>query len=148
MNIEDVKKLRQETGAGITDCKQVYESAGENFQKALEILKSKAAETAEKKSERVTNAGLIDSYIHNSGKMGVLVRVECETDFVAKNEDFKSAIHDIAMHIVAMSPADENELFAQQFIKNPEITVKEYLNDLIAKMGENIKVEQFVRFEV
>ena len=148
MNIEDVKKLRQETGAGITDCKQIYESAGEDFQKALAILKSQAAETAEKKSMRETKAGVIDAYIHGNGKAGVLMRVECETDFVAKNEDFKTAIHDIAMHIVAMSPANEEELLLQQFVKNPEITVKEYLNDLIAKMGENIKVEQFVRFEV
>ncbi len=148
MNIEDVKKLRQETGAGITDCKKIYENAGENYEKALKILKSKAAETAKKKSARKTKAGIVDSYIHGNGKVGVLMRVECETDFVAKNEKFKMAIHDIAMHIVAMSPSGEEELFSQQFVKNPEITVKDFLNDLIAKMGENIKIDQFIRFEI
>jgi len=148
MNIEDVKRLRQETGAGITDCKQIYDSAGENYEKALEILKKQAAETAEKKSIREIKTGLIDAYIHMNGKAGVLMHIGCETDFVAKNEDFKKAIHDIAMHIVAMNPSDEEELFSQQFVKNPEVTVKDYLNDLIAKMGENIKIEQFVRFEI
>ncbi len=148
MNIEEVKKLRQETGAGVTDCKQAYENAGEDYKKALEVLKSQAIATAEKKSTREIKAGVIDAYIHGNGKAGVLMHIGCETDFVAKNDDFKTAIHDIAMHIVAMNPSDEDELFSQQFVKNPEITVKDYLNDLIAKMGENIKVEQFVRFEV
>ncbi|MFH1175718.1 MAG: translation elongation factor Ts [bacterium] len=148
MNIEEIKKLRQETGAGFTECKKAYEEAGEDFQKTLEILKGEAEKRAERKAERQIKAGLVSSYIHGSGKMGALLKVGCETDFVAKNEEFQKMVRDIAMHIVAMNPQNEEELLAQPFVKNPDITIKDYIQGAITRIGENIKIEQFVRFEV
>lgn len=148
MDINIIKQLREQTGAGMTDCKKVYDEAGGDFNKALEKLKQIAGEIAEKKSSREIKNGLIEAYIHIGGKVGVLVKLGCETDFVAKNENFKNIAHDIAIHIAAMSPSSEEDLFAQPFVKNPEITVKDFLQESIGRIGENIKIDEFARFEI
>jgi len=148
IDIEIIKKLRQQSGAGFTECKKAYSEAEGDFDKAMDILKIHAGETAEKKSSREIKAGLVDAYIHAAGKVGALVKVGCETDFVSKNEDFKSIVHDIAMHIAAMNPESEEDLFQQSFVKNPSITVKDFLQDAIVRIGENIKIEEFSRFEI
>lgn len=148
MDVNDIKKLREQTGAGFGDCKKAIEEAAGDFNKALEFLKKRAGEVAEKKSYREIKSGIIDAYIHAGGKVGVLLKVGCETDFVAKNNDFKSIVHDIAIHIAAMSPDGEEDLLAQPFVKNPEMTMKDFLQEAITKIGENIKIEQFSRFEI
>lgn len=148
MDIDDIKKLREITGAGVTDCKKACDEAGGRFNRALEILRSNAEKTVEKKSAREIKSGIVDSYIHGGGRVGVLLKIGCETDFVAKNQDFKNMAHDIAIHIAAMNPQSEEELFSQPFVKNPEISVKDFIRDAVGKIGENIKIEQFARFEI
>lgn len=148
MDINTIKQLREQTGAGMTDCKKAYDEAGGDFNKALEKLKQIAGEIAEKKSSREIKNGLIEAYVHAGGKVGVLIKLGCETDFVAKNENFKNIAHDIAIHIAAMSPSSEEDLFAQPFVKNPEITVKDFLQESIGRIGENIKIDEFARFEI
>lgn len=148
MDANQIKKLREQTGAGFGDCKKAVDEAAGDFNKALELLKKRAGAIAEKKSSREIKSGIIDAYIHAGGKVGVLLKVGCETDFVAKNDDFKNIVHSLAIHIAAMCPASEEEFLSQPFVKNPEITVKDFISEAISKIGENIKIEQFSRFEI
>jgi elongation factor Ts len=130
------------------ECKKALEEASGDTQKAQEILVKRGAEIASKKSERQTKTGLVDSYVHPNGKMGVLLELDCETDFVARNENFKNLAHELSLHVAAMNPQNLEELLAQPFIKNPEITVQDLINESIGKIGENIKVGQFVRIAI
>ncbi len=148
VSAESVKKLREKTGASMVDCKNALEQAQGDEPKALAVLNERGAQIAEKKSAREIKAGLIDAYVHTNGKVGVLLELGCETDFVARNENFKSLAHDLCLQISAMNPPDEQELLAQPFIKNPAKTVRDLICELIAKLGENIKVGRFVRFEI
>lgn len=148
INLEQIKKMREMTGAGFSDCKKAFDESGRIFDKAMELLKKRAGEIADKKSDREIKAGIVDSYIHAGGKSGVLLKLGCETDFVAKNSEFKNIAHDLAIHIAAMNPSGETELLSQPFVKNPEITVKDFLEEAIIKIGENIRIEQFARFEI
>ncbi len=188
-----VKELRERTGAGIMDCKKALAEAGGDMEKAAEILKKKGIAKAEKKASREAKEGLIGSYIHMGGKIGVLVEVNCETDFVARTDEFQQLVKDIAMQIAAMSPKyvsiedvppevvekeksiyreqalasgkpehvvdrivegkmrkfyEEVCLLEQKFIKDDSKTVKDLITEVIAKLGENIKVSRFVRFQV
>ncbi|MEK7629683.1 MAG: translation elongation factor Ts [Patescibacteria group bacterium] len=143
-----VKKLRDLTGASMMDCKRALENAGGDIDKAQDFLKEQGVKTAEKKSARNTNAGLIEPYIHTNGRSGALVEVLCETDFVARNQIFKELAHDIAMQIVAMDPQNNEELLVSSFIKNPELTIEAYLNSKILVIGENIKIGKFSRFQI
>ncbi len=188
-----VKELREKTGAGIMDCKRALQEAGGDMEKALDILKKKGIAKAEKKAAREAKEGLIGSYIHMGGKIGVLVEVNCETDFVARTQEFQQLVKDIAMQIAAMSPlyvskedvpqevierekaiyreqaleAGKPEhvvekivegklnkffedvcLLEQPFIKDDSKKVKDLITEAIAKLGENIKVSRFVRFQV
>ena len=115
---------------------------------ALEILKQSGAAIAEKKSSRSTNEGLVASYIHATKKVGVLVELLCETDFVARNPLFTELAHDCALHIAAMQPQDVPELLAQPFVKDESMSVGKLITDAIAKLGENIKINRFQRFEI
>lgn len=148
IDIQQIQKLREITNCGIGDCKKALEEAEGDFDKALENLKSRGMEIAEKKAQRATTNGLIESYIHTNGKVGVLLEVNCETDFVARNPEFKNLIHDIALQIASMKPRDVEELLAQSFIKDPKLTVKDFLVEKIAKFGENIRIKRFVRYEL
>lgn len=143
-----VKKLRDLTGASMMDCKRALENAGGDIDKAQDFLKEQGVKTAEKKSARNTNAGLIEPYIHTNGRSGALVELWCETDFVARNQVFKELAHDIAMQIVAMDPQSNEDLLASPFIKNPELTIEAYLNSKILVIGENIKIGKFSRFQI
>ena len=127
-------------------CKKALGESGEDENKAMEWLRRNGMEVANKKAGRNTKAGLIESYIHNNGQVGVLVELKSETDFVAKNPAFKELAHDIAMHIAALNPADVTILLEQQYIKNLDITVSEYITESIQKFGENIEVARFERF--
>ncbi len=191
--LEKIKELRQRTGAGILECKTALLEANCDVDKAIEILRKKGIARAEKKLERATAEGVIDAYIHPGEKLGVLLEVNCESDFVARNQEFRKFVHELAMQIAAtdpisISPEDlppeviERErriyesqmaetkkppaviekiisgklakfyedvcLLEQPYIKNPEIKVKDFLKEQIAKFGENIQIRRFVRFKV
>ncbi len=167
-----LKKLREVTGAGVMDCKRALDAASGNFDKALEALRRRGHEIAEKKSTRVANQGVIESYIHTGGKIGALVELNCETDFVARCDDFKRLARDLAMQIAATPPAyirrddipaeilKEKKgdpldefckkacLLEQPFIKDQALTIRDLLTQVIAKVGENIVVRRFIRFKL
>lgn len=144
----DVKKLREETGAGMMDCKKALDEAKGNFDEAKEIVRQKGLARAEKKADRETKEGYIASYVHATGKTAALVEILCETDFVARNEEFQSMARDVAMQVVAMTPADTQELLGQDFIKDPSMTVQDVVKGLSGKIGEKFEINRFVRYTV
>jgi len=130
------------------ECKEALENSEGDEAKALEILKKSGQKEALKKASREAKQGLIEAYIHNQGKIGAILELNCETDFVARNEQFKELAHDLAMHIAAMDPANSKELLNQPFIKDEQKTIEELITETIAKLGENIKIGKFVRLEI
>lgn len=171
-SLDLIKQLRESTGAGILECKKALLEAGQDLEKATQILRKKGIAIASQKSTRATGEGCVGSYVHMGAKLGVLVEVDCETDFVARNAEFKRFVKDIAMQIAASKPTylrredvpnevieaqgqDSRELFFQQaclleqpFIKDQNSQVKDYLTSTIAKLGENVVIRRFVRFQV
>ena len=163
ISVEVVKALRNETGAGIMDCKRALEDAKGDLERAKEILRAQGIASAAKKASRTTNDGLIESYIHSGSHIGALVEVNCETDFVARTPDFKELAHGVAMQVAAMSPlyldssdipegekADPEEvcLMQQPYIKDPTKTVQDLVKEVVGKLGENIRVRRFVKFSL
>lgn len=146
MSKDDVMKLRELTGAGIMECKQALADAKGNFEKAQGILRERGLATAKKKADRQTREGQIISYVHAGGKIAVLVEVNCETDFVARNEVFQRFARDLALQVAAQP--EEAPLLEQKFIKDPTKTIRDYLTETIARLGENILIRRSVRFEV
>jgi len=142
MLTSDVKNLREQTGAGVMDAKRALEEAGGDLTKAIQIIQAKGLIRAEKRIERATSSGLIVSYIHND-RIGVLLDIRCETDFVARTDDFRGLAHNIAMHIAAMNPGNIETLFAEPFIKDQSISIENLVKGVIAKVGENIRIEKF-----
>jgi elongation factor Ts len=147
INTEDIKKLRDKTSAGVMDIKQALDASNGDLAKAEEWLKQKGLASAAKKVDRETKSGLIDSYIHD-GRIGVLVEVNCETDFVARTDDFKALCHDVALQIASMDPENVDALLEQDFIKDPSTTITNLIKGVIAKVGENIVVARFIRYEL
>ncbi len=188
-----VKELRDKTNAGMMDCKKALVETEGDMEKSIDLLRQKGLAVAQKRAGRATSEGVIKTYIHAGGKLGVMVEVGCETDFVAKTDDFQNFAKEIAMHVAAMSPvavsreeisadlvARESEIYKnqamdsgkpeeiaekmvsgklekffgevslmeQKFVKNPDLAIQDLLNELIAKMGENISIKRFVRFQV
>ncbi|GFP25350.1 elongation factor Ts [Candidatus Hakubella thermalkaliphila] len=188
-----VKKLREISGAGVMDCKRALEETQGDVEKAVLVLRKKGISIAQKKSSHLTNEGLIDAYVHQGGRIGVLVEVNCETDFVARNEEFRAFVHDLALHIAASNPlfvscqdvpdsllSQEKEIYRKQalsegkkenvvekivegktekfyeeiclldqpFIRDPEKTVEQLLIEMIARMGENIEIRRFTRYQL
>ena len=186
-----VADLRAKTGAGFIDCKKALNETEGNEEKAIDLLRKKGMASASKKADRAASDGLVESYIHMGGKVGVLIEVNCETDFVAKTDDFKALVRDIAMHIAATNPTcvkredvpaetieKEKEIAASQvkgkpenivekivsgkmekvyqeivlleqpFVKNPDATIQDLLKEQIAKLGENIVINRFARFQI
>jgi len=169
-----VKELREKSGAGIMDCKRALEEVDGDIVKAIDVLKQQGLAKADKKSGRAASQGLIEPYIHGGGRIGAIVEVNCETDFVARTADFRELAHDLAMQVAAASPTFvsvddvsaeawaelEREygsreqatvsvvLLEQPFIKDSKLTIRDLIRDKIAKLGENIVVSQFARFEV
>ncbi len=156
-----IKSLRDATGAGIMDCKRALEEAQGDIEKAQEILKQKGIAIAAKKAHRETSEGLIETYVHSGNRIGSLVELNCETDFVARTPEFKDLAHDLAMQIAAMAPQyigdgdlpddlngnpQEVVLLQQPFIKDPVRTVQDLVNDVVARVGENVRVRRFSRF--
>jgi len=188
-----VKQLREKSGAGIMDCKSALKECDGDIEKASDFLRKKGLATAAKRAGRAMSEGVIESYIHMGGKLGVLVEVNCETDFVAKNDDFKAFAKNVAMHIAATGPVGikeedvpedvvsrekdvyrgqalelgkpekmiekivagklnkffkENCLMNQAYVRNPDLTIADLINELIAKIGENITIKRFERFQI
>lgn len=146
--IELVKKMRAEMGLGIMEIKSALEEAKGDEKKAKEILKKKGFEKAKKKAEREIKAGRIFTYTHSTGTIGVMVELLCETDFVAKNEEFMAVGRDIALQVAAMNPKNDKELLKQDYIKDGSLKVNDLIVGLVAKFGENIKLGRFERFEL
>ena len=144
---DQVKILRRKTNLSIMECKRALEAADGNIEKAVENLQKSGKEIADKKSERKTNCGIIEAYVHNNGKIGVLLELVCETDFVALNEEFRQLAHNLAMHIAAMNPEADN-LGRQPYIKDPNKTVEDLITEAAAKLGEKIQIRNFVRYEI
>jgi len=188
-----VKELRDKTNAGMMDCKKALTETGGDMEKAVDLLRQKGLAVAAKRAGRETKEGVVDCYIHAGGKLGVMIEVGCETDFVAKTDDFKAFAKNVAMHIAAVNPVSitreevpadmlerEREIYVKQalesgkpqqivdkivggkiekylaevclmeqkYVKNPDLSVQDLLNELVAKMGENISIKNFVRFQI
>ncbi len=157
-----VKSLRDQTGAGFADCRNALSTCEGNVEKAIEVLKAKGLAKAEKKAARATASGLVETYIHTAGRIGAMVEVNCETDFVARTDQFKELAHCLAMQVAAMAPvcvskedvpegkevADESILLLQPYIKDPTKLIKDVVTETIARIGENVKVRRFIRFEL
>ena len=160
---EDVRRLREETGAGVMDSKRALDQSGGDFDRARELLREQGIATAVKRSGRETSEGIVEAYVHGNGRIGAIVEVNCETDFVARTEGFQALARDLAMQVAAMSPlaletADvpgstpgqpaEHALLEQPFIKDSGKTVRDLVQEQIAQTGENIRVRRFSRFEL
>ena len=143
-----LKKLREETSASISDCRQAIEESEGHFDKALIWLQKRAAEKAEKKADRSTGEGIIEPYIHQNGKLGVLVEILCETDFVARTDEFKRLAHEVSMQIAAMNPKNVEDLLKQDYIKDNSLTIGDLIKQQIGKLGENITIKGFSRLEI
>lgn len=170
LSLELIKQLREATSMGVADCRKALEQANGDFRNAQDILKRKGLEIAAKKSDRAATAGRVATYIHHDNKTGVLVEVNSETDFVARNEEFIKFSNEVALHIAAMKPLyvkredapqelvkehanaeafyKESCLLEQPFVKNPALTIKDYMASIVAKVGENILIRRFSRFKV
>lgn len=144
---QDVQKLREATGAGVMECKRALEATKGDFDAAIRIIQEQGLVKAEKKSGRATGAGLLESYIHNN-RVGILLEIRSETDFVAHSDPFKELSRNIAMHIAAMDPQSVNDLLKQPYVRDESKTVEEIVKSVIAKVGENIRVERFCRYEL
>ncbi len=144
---EQIKELRDRTGISIGQCKKALEEVGGDMDKALASLKAQGAAIADKKSSRTLGAGKVSAYIHSNGNMGSMVQIHSETDFVAKNPEFRALADDLAMHVAAMHPVDLTELLEQPFIKEPSLTIKDLIQNHVQKFGERIEIARFVRFD-
>ena len=157
-----IKQLREETGAPVMDCKRALEESSGNLEQARQWLRGRGAAIAEKKAGRVASQGVVESYIHGGGRIGVIVEVNCETDFVARSDDFKKLAHDIAMQIAATDPKyvgneeslpeelpdGDLPLLKQPFIRDEKQTIQGLVHEAIGKLGENVVVRRFSRFEL
>ena len=162
ISLDLIKALREETRVGIMDCKRALEQAEGDLEKARSLIREKGLSAAAKKADNVTNEGVVESYIHTGGRVGALIELNCQTDFVARTEDFKSLARELAMQVAAMSPsyidlseipddtADVNPeqdcLLQQTYIRDNSITVNDLVNEAIGKLGENVRVRRFSRF--
>jgi len=148
--IDKIKQLREETGVSITECKNALTETKGSIDKAKEVLRKKGMELAKKKKDRTTSQGIIDCYIHPNKKIGVLLELNCETDFVAKGKDFQSLAHELCLQIAGVQQVDDEKtpLLQQPWVKDESKTVKELVDEYIAKLGENITVKRFVRYQI
>lgn len=146
VTINQIKQLRKEAGVSISECKRALEEAKGDIEKAREILKKWGRSSAQKKAERETRQGIVDSYIHSNKKIGVLLELNCETDFVAKSPDFQQLSHELCLQIAAMG--EDLPLLEQPWIKDESKTIQELVNEYIAKLGENIIIKRFIKYQI
>lgn len=147
-DVEKIKHLRESTGLSFGEIKKALDEAGGDEARAMEVLRTQGIKTAEKKASREVKEGVIASYIHATKKLGSMVEVLCETDFVARNSDFQELAKDVAMHIAAMRPGTVGDLMEQTFVKNQDMTIKDLVNSYVAKLGENIQIGRFEIFQI
>ena len=147
-DVEKVKHLRENTGFSFNEIKKALDEARGEESRAGEILKAHGVKMAEKKSSRAVKEGVISSYIHATKKLGSMVELLCETDFVARNNEFQNLAHELAMHIAALKPGSVSDLLEQPYVKDQDMTVKDLINSYVAKLGENIQIGQFEIFEI
>jgi elongation factor Ts len=147
-DVEKVKHLRESTGLSFNEIKKALDEAKGDETKAMEVLKAQGVKMAEKKASREVKEGVVASYVHATKKLGSMLEILCETDFVARNSDFQELAKDIVMHITAMKPENVDDLLAQPYIKNPDMTIKDLINGYIAKLGENIQIGRFEIFQI
>ena len=145
IDLKALKKLRDETSASIADIRRALDEAEGDEKKAIAWLKERASQIAAKKADRETGEGIIEAYIHGNGKVGVLVEILCETDFVAKTDEFKHLAKEVAMQIAAMDPKDVDALLKQEYIRDGSLTIDQMVKNVIGKLGENIKIKAFHR---
>ena len=147
VNIDQIKKLREETGVSVIECQKALKETKGDIEKAKEFLRKKGKELAGKKSSRKVKSGLISTYTHQNKKVGVILDIRCESDFVAKSNDFQKIAHELCLQIAAMSP-DQDSLMSQPWIKDQSKTIKDLIEEHIIKLGENIVIKKFVRYEL
>ena len=147
MSASDVSKLREMTGAGMMDCKRALDDAQGDFDKAKALIMERGMVKAEKKADRATGAGILETYVHN-GRVSVMLDLRCETDFVVRSDPFRALAKEIVMQIAAMNPEGVPALLAQPYIKDPSMTVEQLIKTTIAKVGENMRIEKFCRYEL
>lgn len=145
---EEIKALRDETGLSVMQCREALEEAGGDKSRAIDILKKRGGEIAAKKSSRELGSGVVASYIHAGDRIGVMVELLCETDFVSKNPEFRSVAREIGMHIAAMNPGSWEELLEQPFIKDQSLKISDIINNTVQKFGERTELGRFVRFSL
>ena len=143
-----VKKLREETGLSFAEIKKALDANSGDETAARVALIVRGAEQAAKRADREIAAGSVVAYVHSTGTIGVMVKLGCETDFVAKNDEFKALAYDLAMHICAMNPTSIEDLMSQAFIKDPELTIKEKIDGAVQKFGENTQLVEYVRYHI
>ncbi len=144
ISLDTLKKLREDTQAGVSDCRQALEDAEGNFDKAKKLLLERGLEKAAKKEGKETSQGVVEAYVHQ-GKVGVLVELRCETDFVARTDEFKHLAHEVALQVAAMNPKNVVELLKGPYIRDPQLTMEALIKQSIAKVGENITVSKLTR---
>ncbi len=147
ISTETVQKLREQTGAGVMDCHRALAEAKGDLERAAALIREKGLTKVEKRAGRDTGAGLVKSYVHNE-RIGVLVHLRTETDFVVRSDPFQALAHELVMQVAAVPAANVEELLAQPYIKDESRTVKDLVNDVIAKVGENVSIKEFYRVEV
>lgn len=150
ISIVQIKQLREETASAITECQKALEESEGDIKKAKEILKKKGKDLADKKITRRTEEGIVESYIHSNKKIGVIIQLGCESDFVAKSTDFQKLAHELCLQVAAMNPEEGllDSLEQQLWIKDGTKTIKDLINECVAKFGENIAIRRFIRYEV
>jgi len=148
IKLEQIKKLREKTKAGVMDCRQALEECSGDFQKACEWLRKKGIASAGKREGRETQAGLVEAYVHPDSRIASVVELACETDFVARNEEFKKLAHELALQVAAMNPENVEELLAQPWIRDEKTLVGDLVKEIIARLGENIVIRRIFRCEL
>lgn len=148
VDIALLKKLREETGISLADCRKALEESSNDYKKALDWLQKHGIEKASKKADRQTSQGLVESYVHQNGRVGAMVELLCETDFVARTDEFKKLAHEIAMQVAAMNPKDVDTLLKQEYIRDGSKTMGDLIKEAIAKIGENIVVKKIIRIDI
>lgn len=148
INADQIRKLRESTGAPVIRVKQVLDEVNGNEKKAFDILQKEGFEKAAKREGRLTSQGIIETYVHHSGKVASIIELFCETDFVARNELFKILAHDLALQVASMKETNKEKLLEQEFIKDPTKKISDLIKEVIAKTGENIKLGRILRIEL
>ena len=148
VSVEAIKALRDKTSASLNDVRAALEQSGGDESKALAVLRERGAAIAEKRQSRTTGQGRVEAYVHHDGRLGAIVEVDCETDFVARTPEFQQFCKDLALHVAAMSPEGNDGLLSQPFVKDPATSIEGLVKALIAKTGENVVIRRFSRFEI